>query len=73
MRRSLYVAQHRMNPTTTEKLPEDSRSCDTLPDPTFETPLFEHEDGSVQNGLSFKAPLYEGQYKYPDKKVYDCD
>ena len=71
MKRSAYIAGHRMNPTTTEKFPTGFRSGDTLPDADYDTPMQELELGNVKNGLSHKAPLYEGPPAYSTEKVYD--
>ncbi len=71
MKRSAYLAGHRLNPVTTEKFPTGFRSGDTLPEADFDTPIQKQELGSVENGLSYKEPLWDDQPEYSTKKVYD--
>ena len=70
MIRTAMAAEHKMNPNTTERFETGFRSGDTLPDADWETPRQELELGSVQNGLAYKAPLYEGQPEYSTEKIY---
>lgn len=71
MRRNLYSAERRLNPTTTEKMPGGFRSGDTLPEPDPYEWDYECEGprkGSVEEGVSMTEPMYADQRKVDRSK-----